>query len=76
MWSYSSEQIWVFFGARSTIPDEIRHASIIIFLNFIKCNGPSLDTLSSTANKISIRDRNHIKEHAVDLMIRSPEHIQ
>jgi exportin-2 (importin alpha re-exporter) len=49
---------------------------VIIFKNFIKRNWPSLDASSSTTNLISIRDRNHIKEHIVDLMTRSPEHIQ
>ncbi|CAF2961115.1 unnamed protein product [Rotaria sp. Silwood2] len=57
---------------RSTTPDEIRRASVITFKNFIKRNWPSLDQSSS----ISIRDRNHIKEHIIDLMTRSPEHIQ
>ncbi len=61
---------------RSTTPDEIRRASVITFKNFIKRNWPSLDASSSTTNPISIRDRNHIKEHIVDLMTRSPEHIQ
>ncbi|CAF2526918.1 unnamed protein product [Rotaria sp. Silwood2] len=57
---------------RSTTPDEIRRASVITFKNFIKRNWPSLDQ----SNSISIRDRNHIKEHIIDLMTRSPEHIQ
>ena len=61
---------------RSTTPDEIRRASVITFKNFIKRNWPSLDASSSTTNPISSRDRNHIKEHIVDLMTRSPEHIQ
>ncbi|CAF3340597.1 unnamed protein product [Rotaria socialis] len=61
---------------RSTIPDEIRRASVITFKNFVKRNWPSLDASSSTTNSISIRDRNHIKEHIIDLMTRSPEHIQ
>ncbi|CAF2452132.1 unnamed protein product [Rotaria sp. Silwood2] len=60
----------------STIPDEIRRASVITFKNFVKRNWPSLDASSSTTNPISIRDRNHIKEHIIDLMTRSPEHIQ
>jgi exportin-2 (importin alpha re-exporter) len=38
----------------------------------IKRNWASLDE----SNSISIDDRNHIKEHIIDLMIRSPEHIQ
>jgi len=57
---------------RSTTPDEIRRASVITFKNFIKRNWPSLDE----SNSISIKDRNHIKEHIIDLMTRSPEHIQ
>ncbi|CAF3797152.1 unnamed protein product [Rotaria socialis] len=57
---------------RSTTPDELRRASVITFKNFIKRNWPSLDE----SNTISIRDRNHIKEHIIDLMTRSPEHIQ
>ncbi|CAF1018808.1 unnamed protein product [Rotaria sp. Silwood1] len=57
---------------RSTTPDEIRLASVITFKNFIKRNWPSLDQ----SNSISIRDRNHIKEHIIGLMTRSPEHIQ
>ena len=57
---------------RSTTPTEIRLASAITFKNFVKSNWHSLDPSSS----ISIRDRNHIKEHIVDLMTRSPEHIQ
>ena len=61
---------------RSTTPDEIRRASVITFKNFIKRNWPALDASSSTTNSISIRDRNHIKEHIIDLMTRSPEHIQ
>jgi exportin-2 (importin alpha re-exporter) len=61
---------------RSSTPDEIRRASVITFKNFVKRNWPSLDASSSTTNPISIRDRNHIKEHIVDLMTRSPEHIQ
>ncbi|CAF5028586.1 unnamed protein product, partial [Rotaria sp. Silwood1] len=61
---------------RSTIPDEIRRASVITFKNFVKRNWPSLDASSSTTNPISIRDRNYIKEHIIDLMTRSPEHIQ
>jgi exportin-2 (importin alpha re-exporter) len=61
---------------RPTTPDEIRRASVITFKNFVKRNWPSLDASSSTTNPISIRDRNHIKEHIVDLMTRSPEHIQ
>ena len=55
-----------------TTSDEIRRASVITFKNFIKRNWPSLDQ----SNTISIRDRNHIKEHIIDLMIRSPEYIQ
>jgi exportin-2 (importin alpha re-exporter) len=55
-----------------TIPDEIRRASVITFKNFIKRNWPSLDE----SNSISLKDRNHIKEHIIDLMTRSPEHIQ
>ena len=57
---------------RSTTPDDIRRASVITFKNFIKRNWPSLDG----SNIISLADRNHIKEHIVDLMTRSPEHIQ
>jgi len=57
---------------RSTTPDEIRRASVINFKNFIKRNWPSLDE----SNSISLRDRTHIKEHIIDLMTRSPEHIQ
>ncbi|CAF0730448.1 unnamed protein product [Adineta steineri] len=56
----------------STTSDDIRRASVITFKNFIKRNWPSLDE----SNSISIRDRNHIKEHIIDLMTRSPEHIQ
>jgi exportin-2 (importin alpha re-exporter) len=55
-----------------TTSDEIRRASVITFKNFIKRNWPSLDE----SNSISINDRNHIKEHIIDLMSRSPEHIQ
>ncbi|CAF0901978.1 unnamed protein product [Adineta ricciae] len=61
---------------RPTIPDDIRRASVITFKNFVKRNWPSLDPTSSTTNPISIRDRNHIKEHIIELMTRSPEHIQ
>ena len=61
---------------RSTSSDEIRRASVITFKNFVKRNWPSLDASSSSTNTISLRDRNHIKEHIVDLMTRSPEHIQ
>jgi exportin-2 (importin alpha re-exporter) len=57
---------------RSTTPDEIRLASVITFKNFIKRNWPSIDE----SNSISLKDRNHIKEYIIDLMIRSPEHIQ
>ena len=57
---------------RSATPDEIRLASVITLKNFIKRNWPSLDE----ANIISLADRNHLKEHLVDLMTRSPEHIQ
>ncbi len=55
-----------------TTSDEIRRASVITFKNFIKRNWPSLDE----SNSISMNDRNHIKEHIIDLMSRSPEHIQ
>ena len=57
---------------RSTTPDDVRRASVITFKNFIKRNWPSLDN----SNVISLQDRNHIKEHIVELMTRSPEHIQ
>ena len=57
---------------QQTTSDEIRRAAVITFKNFIKRNWPSLDESSS----ISIRDRNHIKDHIIDLMSRSPEHIQ
>ena len=57
---------------RSTTPDDIRRASVITFKNFIRRNWPSLDN----SNVISLQDRNHIKEHIVELMTRSPEHIQ
>ncbi|CAF0997607.1 unnamed protein product [Adineta ricciae] len=57
---------------RQATSDEIRRAAVITFKNFIKRNWPSLDESSS----ISVRDRNHIKEHIIDLMSRSPEHIQ
>jgi exportin-2 (importin alpha re-exporter) len=46
--------------------------SVITFKNFIKDNWPSLDN----TNVISLQDRNHIKEHIVELMTPSPEHIQ
>ena len=58
---------------RPTTPDDVRRASVITFKNFIKRNWPTLDPAS---NLISIRDRNHIKEHIVDLMTRSAGHIQ
>ena len=57
---------------RSTTPNEIRRAAVIAFKNFVKRNWPSLDE----SNCISLKDRNHIKEHIIDLMTRSPEHIQ
>ena len=72
--NYSS--LLLTLSERPTIPDEIRRAAVITFKNFIKRNWPSLDASSSTTNPISLRDRNHIKEHIVDLMTRSPEHIQ
>lgn len=59
-----------------TVPDEIRRAAVINFKNFVKRNWPSLDPTSSTTNPISVRDRNHIKQHIIELMTRSPEHIQ
>ena len=57
---------------RSTTPNDVRRASMITFKNFIKRNWPSLDN----SNVICFQDRNHIKEHIVELMTRSPEHIQ
>lgn len=57
---------------RPTTPDGIRKAAVITFKNFIKRNWPSLDE----SNLISLTDRNHIKGNIVDLMTRSPEHIQ
>ena len=61
---------------RPAVADEVRRAAVITFKNFVRRNWPSLDPTASTTNPISIRDRNHIKEHIVDLMTRSPEHIQ
>lgn len=61
---------------RPNVADEIRRAAVINFKNFVRRNWPSLDATSSTTNPISMRDRNYIKEHIVDLMTRSPEHIQ
>lgn len=72
--NYSS--LLLTLSERATTPDELRRAAVITFKNFIKRNWPSLDAASSTTNPISLRDRNHIKEHIVDLMTRSPEHIQ
>lgn len=57
---------------RSTVTDGIRRAAVITFKNFIKRNWPSLEG----SNLISSADRNYIKENIVDLMTRSPEHIQ
>lgn len=48
---------------------------MITFKNFVRRNWASLDPTAST-NPISNRDRTHIKEHIVDLMTRSPDHIQ
>ena len=61
---------------RTSVPDSIQRASVIAFKNFIKRNWSSLDPTLSTTDPISIRDRNHIKEHIIDLMTRSPDHIQ
>ena len=60
---------------RPSVADEVRRAAVITFKNFVRRNWASLDPTAST-NSISNRDRTHIKEHIVDLMTRSPDHIQ
>lgn len=61
---------------RANVPDAIRRAAVITFKNLVKKNWPTLDATSATTNPISLNDRNYIKQQIVDLMIRSPEHIQ
>jgi exportin-2 (importin alpha re-exporter) len=65
---------------RTTTADDTRRAAVIVFKNFVKRHWPSLGASSGNSSEasslISLSDRNHIKQHIVDLMTRSPEHIQ
>lgn len=57
---------------RATTNDGVRRAAVITFKNYIKRNWPSLEG----SDLISLADRDYIKDNIVDLMTRSPEHIQ